>query len=183
MKCREAQYWLYSFQPNAAWPADVVGHLQKCSECQQVQSQLRQIDQGVKQLTMLPGNDGPVAQVLQRVEQTPQTQVDQAAPRLRDGLEGLAALLLRHPIALAKQHLGEADAARHRIADLVGDGGEELRFEPVRSIEARSNRLSVARRRSCNHGRPRVDDAEAVRRSRLARLYRGGHPGSRERAA
>ncbi|MBI2808381.1 MAG: hypothetical protein HYX68_25620 [Planctomycetes bacterium] len=83
MKCREAQYWLYSFQPNAAWPVDVVGHLQQCADCQKVQSQLRQIDQQVNQLTSLPKNDRPIAQLFERLEQTPQTATPAPKPPAR----------------------------------------------------------------------------------------------------
>ncbi len=75
MKCRETQYWLYSFQPNAAWPADVVGHLQGCAECQQVQTRLRAIDQQVNQLTSVPGNDSPKLELLKRIAATPQEAV------------------------------------------------------------------------------------------------------------
>jgi hypothetical protein len=101
MKCRESQYWLYSFQPNAAWPADVVAHLQGCSTCQQLQGQLRQIDQGINELTSLPANEAPVAQLLSRIEEIPQAQPTTIAPPrqpaawLRYGayLTGAAALI------------------------------------------------------------------------------------------
>src|SRR5436853_6544479 len=100
MKCRESQYWLYSFQPNAAWPADVVAHLQGCTSCQQLQGQLRQIDQGINQLTTLPVSEAPVAQLLSRLEAIPQAQPATIAPPpqplawLRYGayLTGVAAL-------------------------------------------------------------------------------------------
>src|SRR5881296_3450181 len=88
MKCRESQYWLYSFQPNAAWPADVVGHLQGCAECQQLQAQLRQIDQEVNKLTTPARNDGALEHLLQRIEVTPQTAMPKAPqswPWLRYG--------------------------------------------------------------------------------------------------
>src|SRR5436190_15885674 len=100
MKCREAQYWLYSFQPNAAWPSDVVGHLQECPECQRLQAHLRQIDQTVNKLTSLPKNEAPVAQLLQRIEETPQTQIEKPMPtptwswiRIGAYLSGIAALI------------------------------------------------------------------------------------------
>src|SRR5262249_16921585 len=72
MKCRETQYWLFSFRPNASWPADVVGHLQQCAECQKLQAKLKQIEQGVATLTSVPGNPSAKERLLDRIEQTPQ---------------------------------------------------------------------------------------------------------------
>jgi hypothetical protein len=84
MKCREAQYWLYSFQPNAAWPSDVVGHLQDCPDCQQLQAQLRQIDTGINQITTPAKNDAPIGRLLDRVAKTPQVSApaEKPTPRL-----------------------------------------------------------------------------------------------------
>ena len=75
MKCREAQYWLYSFRPNASWPVDVVGHLQQCPTCQQLQAKLKQIDLGIEKLTGGVGNPAVIDQLLERVQKTPQTAV------------------------------------------------------------------------------------------------------------
>jgi hypothetical protein len=72
MKCREAKYWLYSFRPNASWPADVVGHLQQCHACRHLQTQLKQIDAGVEKLTSTPGTSLAKDQLLDRIAQTPQ---------------------------------------------------------------------------------------------------------------
>lgn len=102
MKCREAQYWLYSFQPKAAWPADVVGHLQACEDCQQLQTQLRQIDCEVNRLTSPPSNDEAKHQLLQRIGNTPQLPVEKSSPptrvwnwrRVGSYLAGAAALIL-----------------------------------------------------------------------------------------
>lgn len=72
MKCREAHYWLYSFRPNSSWPVDVVGHLQQCPKCQQLQAKLKQIDTGVEKLTSGGGNPTAINQLLARIDQTPQ---------------------------------------------------------------------------------------------------------------
>jgi hypothetical protein len=63
---------LYSFRPNASWPVDVVGHLQQCPKCQQLQTKLKQIDQGVDKMTSAAGSPVAVAQLLDRVAKTPQ---------------------------------------------------------------------------------------------------------------
>src|SRR4249920_2728819 len=72
MKCREAQYWLYSFRPNASWPVDVVGHLQQCPKCQKLQMKLKQIDMGVEKLTSSGGSPAAINQLLARIDKTPQ---------------------------------------------------------------------------------------------------------------
>jgi hypothetical protein len=72
MKCRETKYWLYSFRPNASWPADVVCHLQACQACRHLQTQLKQIDAGVAKLTGAPGSTLAKDQLLDRIAQTPQ---------------------------------------------------------------------------------------------------------------
>lgn len=107
MKCREAQYWLYSFQPNADWPADVVGHLQGCADCQMLQAQLRQIDQTINKVTTPPASDAK-DKLLERLGETPQTRAtpksltplvaQEAAPswfwfRLGVMVTGMAAML------------------------------------------------------------------------------------------
>ena len=61
---------------------------------------------------------GHVEEVLQEGHQAP--------ARLGDGPEGFAALLLAHAIALLHEHLGEPDAARHGVAELMGDHRQEL---------------------------------------------------------
>jgi hypothetical protein len=105
MKCREVKYWLYSFRPNTSWPADLVGHLQGCQECQRLRSHLKQIDQEVFKLTTAPANARGKEQLLARIEHTPQQSVPTATPasltpkawkwtRLAGYLSGAAALVL-----------------------------------------------------------------------------------------
>ncbi len=77
MKCREAQHWLYSFRPNASWPVDVVGHLQQCAKCRNLQAKLKQIDVGVDKLTSGGANPAVIDQLLSRIDKTPQA----AAPK------------------------------------------------------------------------------------------------------
>jgi hypothetical protein len=72
MKCRETKYWLYSFRPNASWPADVVCHLQACQACRHLQTQLKQIDAGIAKLTGTPGSSLGKDQLLDRIAQVPQ---------------------------------------------------------------------------------------------------------------
>ena len=73
MKCREAEYWLYSLRPNASWPAEVATHLQGCSNCQHLQARLRQVDQQINQLTTTPGSPTGKQKLLALIEKTPQT--------------------------------------------------------------------------------------------------------------
>lgn len=72
MKCREVRCWLYSFRPNACWPADVVTHLQGCPACGQLRLRLQRIDEEVAKLTG-PASDGtPQARLLDRIAGTAQ---------------------------------------------------------------------------------------------------------------
>ena len=72
MKCRETKYWLYSLRPNTSWPVDVVTHLQGCVKCQQVQTRLKQIDIEVNKLTTVTSNEPGKANLLEKIERTPQ---------------------------------------------------------------------------------------------------------------
>jgi hypothetical protein len=80
MKSREVKYWLYSFRPNASWPVDVVGHLQQCPKCQQLQTKLKQIDASVDKLTGAAGTPTAKAQLLDRIATTPQADAPKAPP-------------------------------------------------------------------------------------------------------
>jgi hypothetical protein len=51
---------------------DVVGHLQQCPKCQQLQTKLKQIDVGIEKLTGGVGNPGVIDKLLDRVQKTPQ---------------------------------------------------------------------------------------------------------------
>jgi len=93
--------WLFSFRPNVSWPADLIAHLQSCTACRQVQTQLKQIDQGVNEITSTPGSASAKVKLLARVAATPQ-QAKPATPaptqdgswwRLGGFLIGAAALI------------------------------------------------------------------------------------------
>lgn len=147
MKCREAQYWLYSFQPNAAWPADVVGHLQGCAECQQVQAHLRKIDHEVNRLTSLPHGEAPKEQLLKRVALTPQDSLPKDVlpktpwPWLRYGtyLSGAAALIVIGWLMgeFSKRPLGEPiEKIRTEFVDVVR--------ERIITVQSHADRSLVA---------------------------------------
>ena len=103
MKCREVEYWIYSFRPNTSWPADLVDHLRECEECQRLRTRLQQIDQEVHQLAnSLPSPAGK-ASILDQIEHTPQQLMPTNKPSRGPGwpwvrrgafLTGAAALLL-----------------------------------------------------------------------------------------
>lgn len=72
MKCQEVRTWLYSFRPKASCPVELVGHLQECSHCQQLQTQLQRVDHEVQRLTGFAPSRGGKKQLLERLKHTPQ---------------------------------------------------------------------------------------------------------------
>lgn len=72
MNCREAKFWVFSCRPGAAWPAEVVTHLQLCTDCHALRAELKQLDQGISKIGRVPSKNGLKAQILARIDKTPQ---------------------------------------------------------------------------------------------------------------